>query len=165
MPIYTKTGDQGQTGLFDGTRIAKDDLRIEAIGAIDELNAQIGVITQKIKFLETIQSDLFAIGGLLAGSEMGVDLGARVIEMEREIDRMWKKMSPLNNFILPRGQIHVARVVCRRAERTVVRLVGGRKLDLKPVVKYLNRLSDYFFALARFADFLAKNKETVWKAR
>lgn len=152
MPIYTKKGDLGETGIFSGKRVPKSNALIEAIGAVDELNAEIGMIEGR----EKIQEDLFAIGGILAGSKSKVDLDGRVREMETEIDKMWGKMPPLKNFILPRGQIQVARAVCRRAERAVVRAKA------RFCWQYLNRLSDYLFALARFVNFKSGEKETVW---
>ncbi len=156
MAIYTKKGDRGQTGLFDGRRVPKDDAVIEAVGAVDELNAAIGAATDK---LGDVQKDLFAIGSQLAGYKPKVDLEKRVAEMEKEIDKMWGKLPPLRNFILPRGQLHLARVVCRRAERVVVRA----KAEF--AYQYLNRLSDYLFCLARWDNFKKKKPEVVWKAR
>lgn len=170
MPIYTKKGDRGETGLFNGKRVAKTDAIIEAIGSVDELNAQIGVVKNPSRFLDKIQNDLFAIGSILAGAEMKIDLAKRVEEMEKEIDGMWGKMPPLKNFILPTGQVHVARAVCRRAERSVVFLAtrtqnpaspAGR---LEPILKYLNRLSDYLFCLARYENWKRGIKEVEWKA-
>lgn len=156
--IYTKKGDRGQTGLFDGRRVSKNTALIEAIGAVDELNATIGAATDK---LTDVQSDLFAIGATLAGlptTDYGLQrLEKRVAEMEKDIDRMWGKMPELRNFILPRGPLHLARTVCRRAERAVV----AAKAEF--AYQYLNRLSDYLFCLARFNNFKAKKKETIWK--
>lgn len=187
MPIYTKKGDRGQTGLFDGTRVAKNDGRIEAIGSIDELNTVIGVVVAEIRekdknnerlieSLEQIQKDLFGIGAQLAGYETkglgvrGEGLEEQVREMEEEIDRMWKEMPELSNFILPGGslagaQLHLARAVCRRVERTLVREQESRKGgEYGEILKYMNRLGDYLFCLARWVNFLTKSKETVWKA-
>mgnify|MGYP001610769036 CR=1 FL=1 len=169
MPIYTKKGDKGETGIFNGKRVSKSDALIEAIGAVDELNATLGVAVGEIKnqkskikiAIQKIQSDLFAIGARLAGAEIKIDLGKIVLEMETEIDQMWGEMPPLKNFILPSGQIHLARTVCRRAERRVVSLVT-RTYNLEPVVRYLNRLSDYLFCLARFVNFKTGVKEKVW---
>ncbi len=154
MPIYTKKGDRGETGLFDGRRVAKNDALIEAIGSVDELNATLGLI--KNKKLEKIQNELFSIGAVLAGTELKIDLEKRVMEIEQEIDRMWKEMPPLKNFILPFGQTHVARTVCRRAERAVVRAKA------KFCWQYLNRLSDYLFCLARYENFKNKKAEVIW---
>lgn len=162
MPIYTKTGDRGETGLFDGRRVPKDDALIEAIGAVDELNATLGNLSFKkedLRKIEDVQKDLFAIGARLAGAEIKIDLEERVGEMEREIDEMWKKMPKLANFILPRGGLHVARAVCRRAER---RVVAVREKRLEVSIKYLNRLSDYLFCLARWENFRNRVKEATW---
>ncbi|MBI4099472.1 cob(I)yrinic acid a,c-diamide adenosyltransferase [Candidatus Microgenomates bacterium] len=156
--IYTKKGDRGQTGLFDGRRVAKNDAVIEAIGAVDELNATIGAATVK---LTGIQNDLFAVGSQLAGYKTKVDLEARTKWLEAEIDRMWKEMPPLTNFILPRGQLHLARSVCRRAERALVAVSGQQLADS---LKYLNRLSDYLFCLARYVNYQSRKPEVVWKA-
>lgn len=154
MAIYTKKGDRGQTGLFDGRRVPKDDAVIEAIGAVDELNAAIGAASDQ---LTEVQNDLFSIGSKLAGYETKLDLEKRVTEMEAEIDKLWKKLPPLRNFILPRGQLHLARVVCRRAERAAV----AAKAEF--AYQYLNRLSDYLFCLARWVNFKGRKKETVWR--
>ncbi len=157
MPIYTKKGDRGKTGLFDGQRVAKDTAVVEAIGAIDELNAAIGA-TSLAKKLEGVQRDLFSLGSRLAGYESKLDLESRVAEMEKEIDRMWKKLPPLKNFILPRGELHLARAVCRRAERAVV------AANATFAYQYLNRLSDYLFCLARWVNFQKKKPEVLWKS-
>ncbi len=211
MPIYTKKGDRGQTGLFDGTRVAKDDVRIEAIGTVDELNTIIGLVVAEIKEkkeerrkkevnikrlkedLENIQKDLFGIGAGIAGYRRTKDeimdkryeikdrktengkmgLEERTIWMEEEIDRMWKEMPALSNFILPGGslagaQLHLARAVCRRTERNVVRLVKAvtavtSVTGYEAILKYLNRLSDYLFCLARRVNYWEGDTETVWK--
>ena len=156
MPIYTKKGDKGETGLFDGKRLSKNDAFIETIGEIDELNCAIGLVEED-KNLQKIQQDLFEIGGKAAGFDSKINLEERVKFFESEIDRMWQRMPPLKNFILPNSQLHLARVVCRRAERAAVRA------KLAPeILKYLNRLSDYLFCLARWVNFKSKIKETVW---
>ncbi len=157
MTIYTKKGDRGETGLFDGRRVSKNAALVEAIGAVDELNAHLGLAVAQAKFLERVQNDLFSIGSKLAGYETKLDLESRVVAMEKEIDKMWQKLPPLRNFILPRGQLHLARVVCRRAERAVV----AAKAEF--AYQYLNRLSDYLFCLARFVNFKTKKKEILWK--
>lgn len=154
MPIYTKKGDRGKTGLFDGRRVPKNDALVEAIGAVDELNAAIGAATQK---LSEVQSDLFAIGSQLAGYKTKRDLEKRALELETEIDKMWKKMPPLKNFILPRGQLHLARAICRRAERATV----AAKAEF--AYQYLNRLSDYLFCLARFVNYKSRKPEVIWR--
>ena len=165
MPIYTKKGDKGETGLFDGKRVSKDDLQIEAIGLIDELNCAIGLVI-KNKNLQEIQSELFELGGSLAGAESKVDWEKRIKFFEQEIDQMWKEMPPLSNFILPQGQLHFARAVCRRAERAVIKSMKSINSIKKQgqIIKYLNRLSDYLFCLARWRNFKDGVKETVWKS-
>ena len=160
MKIYTKTGDAGETSLFGGARVPKDDSRIEAYGTIDELNSFLGVARASWpaspidQHFDRIQSDLFDIGAHLASPGTsrfaGVD-PEHVVELERAIDAMESELEPLRNFILPGGSapaahLHVARTVCRRAERLVVALH-----DESSIV-YLNRLSDFLFVAARFAN-------------
>jgi cob(I)alamin adenosyltransferase len=174
MKIYTRTGDRGETSLFGGSRIAKDDPRIEAYGTIDELNSTIGVARASWPSspidpqLSLIQSDLFDIGARLAapGSDRfaGVD-PRRIAELERAIDAMESELQPLTNFIIPGGslaaaQLHVARTVCRRAERRVVALE-----DTTATVAYLNRLSDYLFVAARTANRSQGVPDTPWIRR
>ena len=142
--------------MFAGSRVAKNSPLVEVIGAIDELNAVLGTVKGEAK-LEEIQKDLFAIGSKLAGYETRLDLEKRVRELEAEIDMMWKNLPPLKNFILPRGELHLARAVCRRAERAAV----TAKVEF--AYQYLNRLSDYLFCLARWENFKKKRKEIVWK--
>lgn len=181
MKIYTKTGDKGETGLFGGRRVPKDDLRVEAYGSVDELNAFIGLLHDKYtddnirENLQEIQRRLFSIGAHLAADPEGdfkidPDLLPSDIELlENEMDKMDATLPPLRNFILPGGHetvsfCHVCRTVCRRAERLVVKLsrISGEN-DLP--VSYLNRLSDYFFILARFTAQQAGISEIVWKKR
>ncbi len=180
MKIYTKTGDQGETGLFGGVRLAKDHLRIEAYGTVDELNAVIGLVgdhqtDQDTKAtLFTIQNRLFTIGGHLAtapGKEGATpDLLPEDIELlETEMDRMDEVLPPLRNFILPGGHpavsyCHLARTVCRRAERRVVSLAREEEVPLI-LIRYLNRLSDFFFVLGRYQAHLLGATEVVWKGR
>ena len=179
MKIYTKKGDQGKTSLFGGRRISKDDLRIEAYGTIDELNSHIGLLCSanlvheiKIK-LQQIQSYLFAIGSNLAADPKKSDLKLpALIEeqtrfLEIEIDNMESHLSPLRFFILPGGdvssaQAHLCRTVCRRAERRSVSLSQLEFVN-EHIIIYLNRLSDYFFVLARYLAFLNKSEEINWK--
>lgn len=150
MKIYTKTGDGGTTSLFNGKRVKKSHKIIEALGTIDELNASMGLLK-----LTDIQKDLMAISAEVAGYKNQV-LGSRVQWLEKEIDRMQKELPGLRNFILPTGQIHLARAVCRRAERRI------NFLKNKNILKYLNRLSDYLFVLARWENFKNKKKEIIW---
>lgn len=172
MPIYTRTGDKGQTSLFNGQRISKSSLRVDTYGTIDELNSVIGVVLAEIsnidKELTIIQNDLFEIGSALASTEIN-NLGylrSRVKEFENLIDEMTEQMPALSNFILPGGGkvgsvLHFARTVCRRAERKVVALDEREKVD-KNIVIYLNRLSDLLFTFARFVNYKEGYKEIIW---
>ena len=176
MKIYTKTGDLGQTSLFGGTRVTKDDARIEAYGTVDELSSFLGVarassIPNEVDAtLEQVQRDLFDIGAHLASPGTsrfhGVD-PQRIAELEQNIDAMERELTPLTNFILPGGSLtaahlHVARTVCRRAERRVVALRDESPATLSTIA-YLNRLSDYLFVAARFANFRAGVADVDWK--
>ena len=165
MKIYTRTGDQGQTSLFGGTRVAKNDPRIDSYGTVDELSSHIGVArasslpAETDAELERVQSDLFEIGAHLASPGISRFSGVeprRIEELERAIDKMEQELTPLTTFILPGGslgasQLHVARTVCRRAERCVVGL-GDASEATQSTIAYLNRLSDYLFVAARFAN-------------
>ena len=174
MPIYTKTGDRGNTGLFDGKRVSKASLRIEAIGTVDELNSTIGftiaqLITnnpQLARELIRIQNDLFVIGGALANPKQKIDLSKRVKEFEIMIDQMTKELPPLFNFILPGGgkagvSLHIARTVCRRAERRIVALSEKEKVQGNIIV-YINRISDLFLTMSRYINMREKKKEVIW---
>ncbi|HET7711237.1 MAG TPA: cob(I)yrinic acid a,c-diamide adenosyltransferase, partial [Thermoanaerobaculia bacterium] len=165
MKIYTRTGDRGETSLLGGARVRKDHPRIEAYGTVDELNSYIGVVRALWaegpidEELASIQRDLFEIGAQLASdSARFAGVGPeRVADLEREIDTMEEKLPPLTAFILPGGSmiaahLHVARTVCRRAERLVIALANE---ESRPTVAYLNRLSDYLFVAARFANLKA----------
>ena len=181
MKIYTRTGDDGETGLFGGGRVAKDDERVEAYGDVDELNAVLGmaraveVMPRIDEVLVPLQRDLFAIGALLATPDrdkMAQHLDKarideeRITQLERLIDDAESELEPLRSFILPGGSskaavLHVARTVCRRAERRVVRL--QRTVEIPAlVVIYLNRLSDLLFTLARLANRRAGSGEVTW---
>jgi cob(I)alamin adenosyltransferase len=174
MKIYTRTGDSGETSLFGGSRVAKDDPRIEAYGTIDELNSAIGVAratwpsSSIDKQLNAIQSDLFDIGAHLAAPGNDRFAGVeprRIEELERAIDAMESELQPLTNFIIPGGslaaaELHIARTVCRRAERRVVALE-----DNPATVAYLNRLSDYLFVAARYANRGHGVPDTPWLRR
>ena len=171
MKIYTRTGDHGQTSLFGGTRVAKHDARIEAYGTVDELNSFLGAVTG-IEELPAIQSDLFEIGAHLASPGTsrfpGVD-AARIEALEQAIDAMERELTPLTTFILPGGspaaaQLHIARTVCRRAERRVVALEDDSPAT-QSTIAYLNRLSDYLFVAARFANHLAGVADVPWSKR
>lgn len=178
--IYTKTGDKGSTALIGGRKVSKSDVRIEAYGTVDELNSHIGLCTDVLtdektcQMLFTIQHTLFTIGALLATDpekevkmELPVLSENLVIQLEEAIDCMEEQLPPLKSFILPGGHqhisfIHIARTVCRRAERCVVLLSG--QSPVPPVVKeYLNRLSDYLFVLARYTGMLYKIADIPWQ--
>ncbi|MCE9557153.1 MAG: cob(I)yrinic acid a,c-diamide adenosyltransferase [Planctomycetes bacterium] len=178
--IYTKTGDDGQTGLFGGPRVAKDDARIEAYGAVDELNALLGLArcesppAELDELLVEFQHDLFALGAELATpdpAKLGTNwIGASQIgRLEQAIDHHDALVPPLSQFILPGGSktaslLHVARTVCRRAERRVVTLARESQQPISPqTVIYLNRLGDLLFVLARRANALAGSQEEPWR--
>lgn len=165
MKIYTKGGDKGKTSLLGGKRVSKSDIRIEAYGTVDELNANIGLLKDydisddhKVSLLK-IQNDLFKMGSILA-CEVDPDKynlprieDSDISEIEKNIDEMEKELPVLKNFILPGGdlavsQCHIARCVCRRAERLIVLLSEEEETD-DVIIRYLNRLSDFLFVLAR----------------
>ncbi len=181
MKIYTRTGDKGGTALFGGGRVSKDHPRVEAYGDVDELNAALGVarsveLMPRIdEVLVPIQKDLFAIGALLATpdhnkmreqlSKARID-DERIAELERAIDSCEAELEPLRSFIIPGGTtksaaLHLARTICRRAERKVVHLSAEVELP-SLVVVYLNRLSDLLFMLARVANKRAGASEVTW---
>lgn len=179
--IYTKSGDKGETGLLASKRVLKNDARIEAIGEVDELNASLGVLlalrqaqgdiekTQGI--LTQVQNDTFVIGAQLADAEGKSQKGiqeSHVHFLENEIDILEKKLSPLTNFILPGGtpfaaHAHLARAVCRRAERRIVALAQTSPISSQVII-YLNRLSDLLFMLARNELHEKNVPEKIWKA-
>ncbi len=181
MKIYTRTGDEGDTGLFGGGRVTKDHPRVEAYGDIDELNAAIGMaravelMPRVDEVLAPLQRDLFAIGALLATPDrdkMAEQLAKarideeRIAQLERAIDEGDAELEPLRAFIMPGGTpkaaaLHVARTVCRRAERRVVALAHDTELP-GLVTIYLNRLSDLLFTLARVANARAGAGEVTW---
>lgn len=181
MKIYTKTGDAGDTGLFGGGRVPKDDPRVEAYGDVDELNAAIGMaralepLPRIDEVLVPMQRDLFSIGALLATPDLdkmhkhlakaNID-DRRIRELEQAIDDCDRELEPLKAFIIPGGSrkgamLHVARTVCRRAERRVVHLQHDTEIP-ELVVIYLNRLSDLLFTLARLANVLTGAGEVTW---
>jgi cob(I)alamin adenosyltransferase len=181
MKIYTKTGDQGTTALFGGKRVSKADLRIDTYGTVDELNSWIGFVrdqdvNQKRKdVLVQIQNDLFVIGSILAtepGNEK-VKIPSLSDEditfLEKQIDAMDAELPPMKFFILPGGHVsistgHVARTVCRRAERLVIALHESEPVNTM-VIRYLNRLSDYLFMLCRKMALELGVDETPWKPK
>ena len=183
IKIYTKTGDLGKTSLIGGTKVAKSNIRIEAYGTIDELNSFIGLTADHLshehskKILKEIQDRLFTIGSSLAcdpDKEPMLkipDLEEADIELlERQIDKMNDELAPMRSFILPGGHVaisstHVTRCICRRAERLCVNM-QEHELFVEPlVIKYLNRLSDYLFVLARYAGHLLGVADVPWKPR
>lgn len=181
MRIYTRTGDTGETGLFGGGRVAKDNVRVAAYGDADELNSALGVAraTEPAEMfdpeLEAIQRDLFSIGGQLAtpdpekvraALEKAMLSSSRIQELESAIDAAEAELPPLRAFVLPAGTpkaaaLHLARTVCRRAERSVVTLARSEEVPQLFLV-YLNRLSDYLFTLARLANSRAGRGEVPW---
>ena len=179
MKIYTKTGDSGETSLFDNTRVSKADARVDAYGEVDELNACLGaaraagVDDEIAALIEWLQKDLFALGARLADPSARiaprvekVAIGdAAVQRLEHVIDRLEETLPPLRRFVLPGGSsagalLHLARTVCRRAERRVIAL-GGDAVDPVLII-YLNRLSDLLFVMARAVNHRSGVPETEW---
>ncbi|OGA23019.1 MAG: ATP:cob(I)alamin adenosyltransferase [Betaproteobacteria bacterium RIFCSPLOWO2_02_FULL_67_26] len=171
--IYTRTGDAGTTGLADGSRVAKDAPRIEAIGAVDELNSVLGVLLGESMpeaaraCLENVQNDLFDLGGELSVPGHSIMTKTHVERLERELDRFNAGLPPLRDFVLPAGLrsaalAHVARTVCRRAERRLVTL--SRKQKVPPAMRaYLNRLSDLLFVIARALNRAGAKPDVLWQ--
>ena len=185
MKIYTQTGDRGKTSLLSGERVSKSHIRVRAYGETDELNAIIGMLisvlpadsSPMLEQLTTIQSDLLHVGAWLAATPES-EPQSRLIpitetyaqRLEGLIDAMEPKMPELKAFILPGGDVgaawsHMARTVCRRAERSVIELSEAQKdnLDLQPIIAFLNRLSDYFFVLARFLNQQQGVSDRIWQ--
>ncbi|CAN5286860.1 cob(I)yrinic acid a,c-diamide adenosyltransferase [soil metagenome] len=178
MPIYTKKGDKGETGLYtsksgEKIRISKNSLKVRAIGAIDELDSFIGVAksftTDKsyIKILSEIQRDLLTTGSILSGSDLKFHK-ARTTKLERMIDKWDSELPKLSNFILPGGtnlgaQLHVCRSATRRAERETIALSEVEGSGVPDNIKmYINRLSDFMFQFSRYVNFKANAKEEIW---
>ncbi|MEK7141589.1 MAG: cob(I)yrinic acid a,c-diamide adenosyltransferase [Patescibacteria group bacterium] len=183
MAIYTRTGDAGSTSLFGGKRVLKCEELVDVYGSIDELNSWVGHIASLFpspdvkQFLQAIQSDLFTIGSALAGWQentqgpalkgpKGRTLEERINEMEARIDVLEKELPPIRNFILPGGSelgahTHIVRAICRRVERQTVALLQKQSID-PVIIKYLNRLSDLLFVLARFINKQENVEEVVW---
>ena len=177
MKIYTRAGDGGETGLCGGQRVPKDAVRVQTYGTVDELNAALGVALthlnddEAVSVLTRIQGELFEVGADLATPSERGDTVPRLnntatARLEAEIDRFEAELPPLRNFILPGGgsggaSLHLARAVCRRAERLLVTLAFSE--DVNPEVsRYLNRLSDHLFVLARLVNHRAGRTETEW---
>ena len=181
--IYTKTGDKGKTSLIGGTKVFKSDLRIEAYGTVDELNSFVGLCLDHLKspnvsnVLAEVQDRLFTIGSALACDPVKEtklkipDLHEIDVELlEKEIDQMNEVLPMMKSFILPGGHVavsslHIARTVCRRAERCCVKMQKKEMEVESLIIKYLNRLSDYLFVLARFAAHQLGVEEIPWKPR
>jgi cob(I)alamin adenosyltransferase len=182
MKIYTRTGDAGETTLFGGPRVSKDHHRVVAYGTVDELNASVGFARIQVEDeeilgrLELIQHDLFALGALLATPPTQEDRPAprglpevpssRIVEMETWIDAVDEEVAPLRAFILPGGSpgaaaLHVARTICRRAERAVVHLATLEPVE-REIVSYLNRLSDLLFTFARLENHRTGAPDVEW---
>jgi cob(I)alamin adenosyltransferase len=180
MKIYTRKGDSGETSLADGSRLPKDAPRVAAYGDVDELNAVLGVVRAHARgrdlraLLDDIQRDLFAVGAQLAASRHGEGsrktkaavMPAQVHRLERAIDAHEAMLPPLAAFVLPGGSrlgsfLHLARTVCRRAERSIVALSRAQRVEPR-VVAYVNRLSDLLFVLARYADKRSGRRDERW---
>jgi cob(I)alamin adenosyltransferase len=181
MKIYTKTGDDGTTALFGGKRVPKSHYRIEAYGTIDELNSFIGLLRDQevnkssLQTLVEIQNNLFVIGSVLATEPDNTKVKtphlteSDVQLLETAIDKMDSELPPLRNFVLPGGHVsvsfgHIARTVCRRAERLVIELDANEKVD-SSIIRYLNRLSDYLFILCRKMSADLGVSEIPWKPK
>lgn len=177
MKIYTKTGDAGETSLFGGQKVSKTSRRIAAYGTVDELNSVLGVILSykpsesTTVYLNTLQEQLFVLGADLAtpiSREVRINRisDEEISFLEQSIDEMESQLSPLKNFILPGGTqsgaaIHLARTVCRRAERIAVECSIDEEVSSQSII-YLNRLSDFLFVLGRFENYLSGTEETPW---
>jgi cob(I)alamin adenosyltransferase len=181
MKIYTKGGDKGQTSLYGGRRLSKDDIRIESYGTVDELNSQVGYLISVVPLefdqkdlLIEIQNRLFTIGSNLA-SDPQKDLPVPdlneddILNLENAMDNMDASLEPLRAFVLPGGSVansvaHICRTVTRRAERRIISLASTEEVN--PIlIKYINRLSDYFFVLSRYLAYKLNHKETPWLPR
>lgn len=170
--IYTKTGDKGETGLGDGSRVSKDHPRVEAYGAVDELNSVLGILLSYPlpeaihDCLIEVQHDLFDLGGELCIPGHRLILDQQVKKLEQVLDNLNSELKPLKEFILPGGTqtsafCHLARAVCRRAERRTVSL--ARAEDVSPVsIRYLNRLSDLLFVIARSINHASGREDVLW---
>jgi cob(I)alamin adenosyltransferase len=180
MKIYTKTGDTGMTSLFGGKRVGKDDLRIDCYGTVDELNSFIGLLHASIaddtlrSVLLDIQSRLFTVGSNLASDPDKEMITPDIVDqdiakLESEIDRMDQHLAPLKHFIMPSGSqaiasAHVCRTVCRRSERLIIALSKVSVMD-EMIIKYINRLSDYFFMVARYVAVGENIEEIPWQPK
>lgn len=179
MSVYTRLGDKGKTSLYGGKTVSKGSLRIDAYGSIDELNSSLGVVIAELKNskikkeLLLVQNDLFEIGAGLASNinkkRLDEYFKKRTKEFEKQIDDLTKKLPELTNFILPGGgkpgsYLHVARTVCRRAERRVAELSEREEVNKETLI-YINRLSDLLFMFSRYINYKEKKKEAIWRTR
>ncbi|MEE9342376.1 MAG: cob(I)yrinic acid a,c-diamide adenosyltransferase [Gammaproteobacteria bacterium] len=171
--IYTRTGDNGETGLGDGSRISKDSDRIQALGSLDELNSWIGLLLTKTlaenlrKPLTLVQHRLFDLGGELSIPDYHIIDDSHIEQLESFLDHLNETLPPLKDFILPGGceasaVCHLARTVCRRAERDLVKLMQTEKINTASA-KYLNRLSDLLFVMARYINAQAGSPDVLWQ--
>ena len=183
LKIYTKTGDLGKTSLIGGTKVPKSNIRIEAYGTVDELNSFIGLTGDQLNHehsktvLKEIQDRLFTIGSSLAcdpEKEPALKIPdlkeTDIVILEKEIDKMNEELAPMKSFILPGGHVsistaHVTRCVCRRTERLCVNMLENNLFVDPLVIKYLNRLSDYFFVLARYIGHQLNVEDIPWEPR
>lgn len=186
MKVYTKTGDKGETGLVGGTRISKADLRLETYGEVDELNSFIGAIHSSLKYekidlpgselIEFIQNALFNLGSQLACESSSWETyklpkikNEGILKLESAMDEFDKELEPLKNFILPNGSMaasscHIARAVCRRAERRLVQFSKQSPTEVpENAIQFINRLSDFLFVYSRFINLKLGEKETIWR--
>lgn len=172
--IYTRTGDGGTTGMADGSRVAKDSLRMQAIGEVDELNSMLGIVINKCmagevrENLITIQHDLFNLGGQLAMPDYEMLQAARIEWLEQTLDSMNSELMPLKEFILPGGAesasyCHLARAICRRAERALVSLSQAETTKVE-LAAYINRLSDWLFVASRYLNKQQGEQEVYWQS-
>ena len=177
--IYTRTGDTGETGLGDGSRISKTAPRVEAMGSVDELNSIVGLVVEELiesrqpelaqisNFLRKLQHRVFDLGGEISIPGFEIISADHVSAIENHLDEMNERLDPLENFILPGGSrlianCHMARSICRRAERNIVALAIDEEIN-KNAMKFLNRLSDYLFVLARTCARLTEVDEVLWQ--
>lgn len=171
--VTTKRGDDGSTGMADGTRVLKSNLLVKAIGELDELNSWMGLLcsldelNEHKEYLQSIQNRLFDIGGILT-TKSEVPLEKQyLLTLEKEMDNLNRKLPDLDNFILPGGSketsfIHIARTVCRRAERSLIEANRSEKMEQSCLI-YINRLSDFLFVLARKVNLNSGNEELLWE--
>ena len=177
--IYTRTGDKGETGLGDGSRISKTAPRVEAMGSVDELNSIVGVVVEELlasnqpdltsvaEFIRTLQHRIFDLGGELSIPGFEIISAKHVAVIEQQLDVMNEQLDPLENFILPGGSrlianCHMARSICRRAERNIAALAQTESVNAN-AMEFINRLSDYLFVLARTCARLTQVNEVLWE--